>query len=279
MTTGIPRGPLPSPAAMPLDAAIAGAAAPAKPRWGGFATLLWGVPIVLAFLLANVFGVVLDLLWMQFGTGAGLPLDPATGEVEDSYWATLGTRPEVMIATYATLPALQFAVVGPAARLAGTTVRDYLALNSFSGRDLLVGVLALAGVVAGFEVAAALLGVSLDAPWLVELRDRAVAGGTLPLLVLSIAVAAPLCEEVVFRGFLFRGWSRTWLAPAGTIVLTSALWTAVHLQYDAPVLLEIFCIGLVLGWMRHRSGSTLLTVVLHAVFNLAACVEMVVARS
>lgn len=279
MESELSGGPLRPVVDAPPEAPPARDARRAEPRWGGFATLLWCLPIFVALNLAGAVGIALDLVWLHLGPGAGgVPFDPVTGQVADSHWATLDTRPEVVIATGVALLALELAVVGSAARLAGATVRDYLALTPFRGRDLLTGVAATAAVVFGFEFLAALFDIPLASPWLFEMHDRAEAGGTLPLLVLTVVVVAPLWEEAVFRGFLFRGWSRTWLASTGTVVLTSALWTALHLQYGALLLLQIFCIGLVFGWIRHRSGSALLTIVLHGLNNLAACVEAVAAR-
>ena len=40
-----------------------------------------------------------------------------------------------------------------------------------------------------------------------------------------------------------------------------------------PAWLEIFAAGLFLGWMRWRSGSMLLTFLLHALFNLEGTIE------
>jgi hypothetical protein len=53
------------------------------------------------------------------------------------------------------------------------------------------------------------------------------------------------------------------------------LWAALHVQYDWTGILQIFIIGLFLGWMRWRSGSTLLTLLLHALFNLEGTLETV----
>jgi hypothetical protein len=39
--------------------------------------------------------------------------------------------------------------------------------------------------------------------------------------------------------------------------------------------LQIFVIGLFLGWMRWRSGSTLLTLLLHGLFNVEGTLETV----
>jgi membrane protease YdiL (CAAX protease family) len=72
------------------------------------------------------------------------------------------------------------------------------------------------------------------------------------------------------RGFLFRGWSASFLRPAGAIALTSMIWAATHTQYDWSGRSEIFVYGLLLGYGRYRSGSTYLTVVVHSAINLYA---------
>jgi membrane protease YdiL (CAAX protease family) len=41
-------------------------------------------------------------------------------------------------------------------------------------------------------------------------------------------------------------------------------------------MLQIFVVGLFLGWLRWRSGSTVLTFILHALFNLEGTIETVV---
>jgi membrane protease YdiL (CAAX protease family) len=41
----------------------------------------------------------------------------------------------------------------------------------------------------------------------------------------------------------------------------------------------VLAIGLLLGWLRWRSGSTALTLLLHALVNLAATVEAMIKQS
>ena len=89
---------------------------------------------------------------------------------------------------------------------------------------------------------------------------------------MHIAVAAPMSEEVLARGFLYRGWSESFLRVPGAILLSSLLWTAVHMQYDYYFLAEVFSIGVWFGYMRYRFGSLWLTIVLHALNNLTAVV-------
>jgi uncharacterized protein len=88
-------------------------------------------------------------------------------------------------------------------------------------------------------------------------------------------VAAPMSEEFLARGFLYRGWSESSLRPVGAIILSSLAWTALHLQYDWFFFGEVFSIGLLFGYLRHRTGSTWVTIVLHGLNNLAATVQSI----
>jgi membrane protease YdiL (CAAX protease family) len=97
--------------------------------------------------------------------------------------------------------------------------------------------------------------------------------GALALFFLAVVIVAPVSEEIAFRGFLFRGLSASWLGISGTVIATSAAWAAMHVQYDAFTLAQIFLIGLLLGWIRWASGSTLLTILLHMLANLVACIQ------
>jgi len=74
---------------------------------------------------------------------------------------------------------------------------------------------------------------------------------------------------------LFRGWARSDRTMWPAIVVISLLWAALHVQYDWTGILQIFVIGLFLGWTRWRSGSLLLTFLLHALFNLEGTLETV----
>ena len=96
------------------------------------------------------------------------------------------------------------------------------------------------------------------------------AAGVLPLMWLLMVVVAPVTEELFFRGFLHRGWAPSWLGVSGTIVVTAVLWALLHQQYNVLGILFIFVMGLIFGWLRQRSGSTLLPMALHTVNNLWA---------
>jgi membrane protease YdiL (CAAX protease family) len=117
-----------------------------------------------------------------------------------------------------------------------------------------------------------LLGIDAGSKSVIASYQAMKLAGTLPMLWLIAVIVAPVTEELLFRGFLHRGWAPSRLGIFGTIILTSALWAAMHQQYDLPGILCVFSIGLLLGWIRQRSESTTLTILLHALNNTIAMV-------
>ena len=88
-------------------------------------------------------------------------------------------------------------------------------------------------------------------------------------LLAAVVVAAPIGEEVLFRGFLFRGLARPgWEVHA--IGATALVWALLHTQYSYFVVGEVFLEGLMLGWFRWASGSTVLTIGMHMLKNALA---------
>jgi membrane protease YdiL (CAAX protease family) len=163
----------------------------------------------------------------------------------------------------AALPTI--AVLWVAIRMAGRGFAEYLALNWPRGRELLhaLGIMAIVVLAANFV--AYFVGAQQPATdfHLVVVRG---AGGLLSLLI-GGCIAGPIVEEFVVRGFMFRGWSQSFLGPIGAIVMTSAVWAMNHTQYDWFGRLEIFVMGLALGHFRWRSDSTWLTVMVHSALN------------
>ena len=65
------------------------------------------------------------------------------------------------------------------------------------------------------------------------------------------------------------------MGAPGAILLSSIAWTALHLQYDWFFFAEVFSIGLLFGYIRYRTDSTWLTIVLHGLNNLAATLQTI----
>ena len=87
---------------------------------------------------------------------------------------------------------------------------------------------------------------------------------------LMVVIGAPIVEELLFRGFLFSQLKTTKLGVNGSIILTSLIWTSIHLQYDLFLLIPIFLLGLFLGYLMHKYNSLYLVIIVHAVHNLQA---------
>ena len=139
----------------------------------------------------------------------------------------------------------------------------------------MIGVVTLVVLVMGWDMLSRATGREVEPGFMGEVLKSARADGALWLLVIAFCVAAPISEEFFARGFLYRGWSESFLGPAGAIVLSSMVWTGLHLQYDWYFLGEVFSIGLLFGYLRYRSGSTWLTTILHGLNNLAAVVQTI----
>ena len=122
-----------------------------------------------------------------------------------------------------------------------------------------------------------LVGHNIVTPFQSDIYRTASEAGWLPLLWFAVVVVTPIGEETLFRGFLFRGWLRkpgdAWLV----IVVTALLWALMHVQYDWYVIGQVFVSGLLLGWLRWATGSTILTILLHGLINFEGMLESALA--
>lgn len=150
-------------------------------------------------------------------------------------------------------------------RLSKVPIQEYLALKLPSWRELALGAAGLALVLGITNLAATALGEQTPA-FIGDTFNTARAAGLLPLLVFSFVFLGPLQEELVFRGFFFTGFAPA-IGPWPAIALTSAVWAVSHGQYEWFFIGEIFALGVLFGWLRWRSGSTILTFILHAFVN------------
>jgi uncharacterized protein len=153
------------------------------------------------------------------------------------------------------------------------SVSDYLALVWPARLELARGLVMNFALLFAWSVAGQMTGHKTPEIMVLEFQS-AQQNSWFGLLLISLCVAAPLTEELVVRGFLFRGLSQSFLGPVGAIVLTSAAWAAIHIQYDLFGKSEIFTIGLLYGYLRYRSGSTWLTALIHAATNLLILMEL-----
>ena len=59
------------------------------------------------------------------------------------------------------------------------------------------------------------------------------------------------------------------------LIISAAWWASIHIQYDWYGRATIFVFGLVLGYVRLKTGSIVATMCLHSLMNLIATLETV----
>jgi membrane protease YdiL (CAAX protease family) len=237
--------------------------------WKFWSTTLWVIAIIAAFIIVEIIAMVAGMVWLGF--------DPVLDLSKDEIHKLLFAHGALLVsAAISAASVIAFAVLVLAVRLSRIGIRDYLGLVFPHRRDVMIGFAGLVLLYIVFSLTKYLAGEPPSPKFVINLYRDAYSLGCLPAMVMAVVVLAPLMEELLVRGFLLRGWAASRLGPAGAILLTSAIWTAAHTQYDALFLIDIFSIGLLLGWIRQRSGSTLATIFLHATQNTAALIQVAI---
>jgi membrane protease YdiL (CAAX protease family) len=220
-----------------------------------------------------------------FGFAAGLVLSAVTAAIAEAgthYRVTEGA-PLPVVVTVADLLGLWVGLVGAAVwwsrtRGTGSLVTDY-GCRIGAWWDVPVG----AGVGLAcqywlipvmyrpFEQVDRSLSRQLGQP---TQRDVGAAHGSISVavLLLALAVGAPLVEELFFRGLLLRSLSR-WTNPPVAVVATAILFGLAHFEKVQFAGLAVF--GMILGLLARRSRRLAPSVAAHSAFNAVAVLSVV----
>lgn len=262
---GVPP-PLPPPLEPPpLAVSADDGEAPTNRPWGFWATVGWTLLIGIAVAFAQTAAVVAYAAWCSVAGGK----TPSAEEITSSgFVLSLST---ILGAPVAVGLSICFARLRK-----GMNVRDYLGLRWPGKKTIVLWCLAMLGFMAVSDTVTVLLGKPVVPDVMKELYRGA---QIVPLFWLAIVVAAPIAEEVLFRGFLLTGLQHSRAGATAAVLLSAAVWAAIHLQYDFYGIGMIFITGIILGIVRVTTGSTLLCILLHALQNLIATIEVVVSLS
>lgn len=88
---------------------------------------------------------------------------------------------------------------------------------------------------------------------------------------IAIVIAAPILEELIFRGIILDGLLKRY-SPAKSIIISSVLFGIVHL--NPWQFIGTLIIGLFLGWIYYKTRKLTLTIIIHFVNNLIAFMMM-----
>ena len=131
--------------------------------------------------------------------------------------------------------------------------------ESFAGRSRLRWLL-----VAAIMVTAEYLVLRQSTPLTLQAADIPILSGW--FFALTVVLVGPIIEELVYRGVMWQACMRL-MGPWWSILLTSAAFTLYHGPNRFGEFPALFVGGLVLGWLRHRSGSLHPCLLSHSIFN------------
>ncbi len=99
------------------------------------------------------------------------------------------------------------------------------------------------------------------------LQDRV----AVAVLILMIAVVAPICEEIFFRGVVFGSARAVGLSKTG-VAISAVLFAAVHLL---PLLAPFYALfAVVMCWLYARTGTLAAPIAAHVTMNSLACLGL-----
>lgn len=235
---------------------------PEQQYYGFIGTLLWGIVIFALFLALQIGSV-----WLYIGATYGELKQHEVSVV----MAAIENNGTVM-AIGAILPAI-FTILLMAAIIKAKNnipIRDYLDLKSFSFGAARFWLIILVLFLIASDGITHLMGKPI-VPDVMLVTYRS--AEPVWLLWLALIIAAPLFEEIFFRGFLLSGFSSSFMGPTAALIITSALWAVIHVQYEIYAIIIIFLMGLLLGLAKRKSQSILLPIFLHATSNAIAAFQ------
>jgi len=231
-----------------------------KNIWGFLGTFLWGV--VIAFLL--LVGQILPLYLYRLFEGEE--------DTIDSFFLSLDAVEEnAFLLSLSIIGSALFVVplvLGMAKLKRNSSLRDYFALRAISWGTIWRWILVLLALLVFESFAIDALGAEEIPSFMMNIEYPTVS--SMWVLLFAVIFMAPLVEEVVFRGFLLKGFSQTFMGKYGAIVVTSLLWAMLHLQYELAYVAVIFVVGLVFGYARFKTNSIFTPLMMHFFMNLVA---------
>jgi membrane protease YdiL (CAAX protease family) len=232
--------------------------------WGPWATVGFGLVIIIVYLITQIIlGIII-----------GVAVSFSDSNLSPSQIAETLLAIEGLLVSTSTIAS---AIVGVGLIIIFVKVRKnisiakYLALKPISIKAILVSLGIITGLIIINDTICIIIGRPVNPQVMVDTYNTSV----WPVLLwIALVIFAPAFEEAFFRGFLFTGLSDSKLGVIGTIILTSLLWTLLHVQYEVFELVSIFILGIILGITRFRTRSLWAPLSMHALANVVATLEV-----
>jgi membrane protease YdiL (CAAX protease family) len=98
------------------------------------------------------------------------------------------------------------------------------------------------------------------------------------IAIFTILIAAPIIEELLFRGFLLN-YLRKFFGVKGAIFLSALAFSLFHFSFSQhlgnfPLVASLFTLALFLGYIYERQGSLFSSIALHMTFNVISTLRI-----
>jgi len=124
----------------------------------------------------------------------------------------------------------------------------------------------MAAAIGAYLLFAIAYGVLIGEPHQEDIADKL---GAIPVQVFLIAIAAPVSEEVCFRGMLFGGLRERWPRIVAALI-SAAIFGALHAPEGVSVVPPLIFFGFTLALLYEKTGSIVPGILLHMLNNSVA---------
>ena len=229
-------------------------------RWGFWATLAFSAVIILVDVFAQ--GISIGIVAVVQGIGAEINEEALMETIQnDGLYLSVGTIVSAWVSS--------LVIAAVILLRKDISLKEYLAIRTIPLKEytrwfaiMLVFLFAWEG-----------LNHLVDEPVSEWMMDTYRSAQYLPLFWIALIIAAPLIEELFFRGFLFEGLRDSWMGPVGAVLVTSVVWAAIHVQYTMFQMFMIGLLGILFGIAKLKTRSLYITFAMHAMLNLIATVQ------
>ena len=238
--------------------------------WGFWATLLLGILVFTVFSICQTIGLFAYIAAVDPQVLSSLSNPESTIGADQVLSQYIYNGDAIAVAQ---IPA---AIIGVLMIIWFSSMRKPLSIDEYLDLNLptLKSMLLFLGLMILIMVAMESVNILFDRPT-PEFMTRVYSSTqNLPLLWIAVAVGAPFFEEFLFRGFLLEGLSRSRLGLTGAILLTSASWAIIHMQYGWFEIISIFFVGIALCIAKLKSNSLYVPIAMHMLMNLVASIGM-----
>ncbi|MFX3633009.1 MAG: CPBP family intramembrane glutamic endopeptidase [Candidatus Pristimantibacillus sp.] len=83
-----------------------------------------------------------------------------------------------------------------------------------------------------------------------------------------VAITVGICEEVIYRGFLYPFFNQLLLTPFWSFLFASIIFGISHFMQGITGMINSFLFGLIMSYLYIQTGSLFLPIIIHIIYDL-----------